>query len=284
MKQPQRINWKTGMEITPEIFIESDEYHIAERQWLGTLLASRYYGIFPNSNFKIDYEFHHNQIVVSISDCTALVSSGEIINIKHKTSLSKELPVEEMSACYAVLSANQQIDESELHIVPQYDISFKRTNEPMPSGIPVLKLFKKTTDWEVDTNYIPPCIALNSVPSLMDKFDDIKNVINKIMHYYAENDSNYLVMMMLQLDFNHFSHRESPEALTIMMKKFCRIFQTHLKIVNETEILQSVKKFTDLLYNHCEIEKVLETGYASLMEILKILSAEPIPEIEEIKV
>ena len=276
------------MEITPEIFIESDEYHIAERQILGTLLASRLYGIFPDSKYTIDYEIFNNQMVVQISNCIALVSSGEVIHIRNKTSFNRELPIDEISVCYVVLSViandEKRTDESALHIVPQYDISFKSTHEPIENGIPVLKIFKRASSWEVDPTYIPPSIALSSTPSLMSKYVEIKNVINRIIHCYAEKDSNYLLIMILQIDLNSFSAKETPETLTQMMKKFCVVFQASLKTVKGIEFLQSVKKFMDLPYNHSEIGEILDAGYAGMMEIVKILETEPVPEIEEIKV
>ncbi|MDR2971052.1 MAG: hypothetical protein LBU83_03900 [Bacteroidales bacterium] len=287
MKNQQRINWKQGMEITPEIFIESDEYHIAERQLLGTLLASRLNGIFPESKLKIDYELHNNQIEIWISNCIALTSCGNVIQIQNKTSFNKELPVDDIEECYVVLSENsenKQVDENELHIIPKYDISFKKTDDSVGNGIPVLKLFRKTAAWEVDAPYIPPSIALNSVDSLLNKYIEIKKVIHRILHYFTENDSNYLLAMLLQIELNNFSPKESPELFTQLMKKFYLIFQTNLKIVKEIESLQSIKKFTDMFYNHYEIEKILNTGYASFTEMLKILEVEPIPEIEEIKV
>jgi uncharacterized protein (UPF0248 family) len=275
------------MEVTPEIFIESDEYHIAERQLLGKMLASHSYGIFPNSNFKIEHELHNNQIEIQISDCTALVRSGSVINIQNKTSFSKELPTDEISECYVVLSVNYDdkiIDESEMHIVSQYFLSFINTDEPVENGIPVLKIYKKTSSWETATNYIPPSIALNSVNLLMNKFIEIKNVINKILHYFNEKDSDYLLSMLLQIELNNVSSQESPETLIRMMKKFCLVFQAYLKTVKKNDPLQSVKKFMDVLYNHHEINAILDLGYASLMDILKILEVEPAPEIEEIKV
>ena len=288
MKKLQRINWKQGMEITPEIFIESDDYHIAERQLLGMLLSARCYGLFPNSKFTMDYELHNNQIAVSISDCIALVSSGYVVNIQNKTSFNKELPTDETVECYVVLSvvlnADKLTDESELHIVPQYDISFKKINEPIENGIPVLKICRKNASWEVAHGYIPPSIAINSIDSLANKYVEIKNIIHKILAHYAENDSNHLLLMLLQLDLNNFSSKESPEALTLMMKKFASIFQSCLKTGKAIEPLPEVRKFVESAYNHNEIGKILDTGYASLMEILKILETKPMPEIEEIKV
>ena len=288
MKKLQRINWKQGMEITPEIFIESDDYHIAERQLLGTLLSAHCYGLFPNSKFTMDYELHNHQIAVSISDCIALVNSGYVVNIQNKTSFNKELPTDETVECYVVLSVilndHKFTDESGLHLVSQYDISFKRTNEPIENGIPVLKICRQNASWEAVHGYIPPSIAINSIDSLENKYVEIKNIIHKILAHYAEKDSNHLLLMLLQLDLNNFSSKESPEALTLMMKKFSSIFQSCLKTGKEIESLPEVRRFVESAYNHNEIGKILDIGYASLMEILKILDTKPMPEIEEIKV
>ena len=290
MEKQHRINWRKGMEITPEIFIQSDNYHIAARKLLERLAASRLYGIFPNSNFMIDYELHNNHIEIKISNCIALLRDGSVINIQDKTSFKSELPLDETSEYYGILSVipdnKQFIDENALHIVSQYELSFKKTNETIETGIPVLKIFKKQEEWEADTNYIPPVMALNSVSSLMNKYLDIKNVIHKIIDYYDKNDVNYLYLMLLQIELNHFSDKESPEALMLLMQKFCLIFQEYLKTVKEIDTLQNMKKFRDIAYHHHEIAKILDTGYEYLIEIVKILESKPveIPEIEEINV
>ena len=288
MKIQQKINWKQGMEITPEIFTESDNYHIAERKLLGTLLASHSYGIFPNSKFSIDYEIHNQEMTLRISNGMALVKNGEVINIQENISFSKELPVNEAVECYVVLSVihndKKQPDENALYVVPQHDISFVKTNDLIENGIPILKICKKTLSWEIDVHYIPPSMALNSLPSLMNKYIEIKDIICKIIDNFAEKDANYFMATLLQLDLNNFSSQKSPEALTQLMKKFCLIFQTYLKNVKKIEPLQSVKKFIDFLYNHNEIEKIIDVGMISLTEILKIIETRPVPEIEEIKI
>jgi predicted component of type VI protein secretion system len=288
MEKQHRINWKKGMEITPEIFIESDNYHIAERQLLGELIASHKYGIFPNSNCIIDYELQDHYISVKISNCTALVSAGDIIHIPDKISFNPSLPIEELSECYAVLSLRPDdkkhaAEPDALHIVSQYEIAFKKTNEPIKNGIPVLKIYKKQSEWNVEPNYIPPTIALNSLPSLMNKYAEIKDIIHKIIGYYDKNDSHYALLMLLQLELNHLSSKESPETLILLMKKLTWIFQEYLKTIKKIEPLQIINNFIHTSYNHYEIKNLLDSGYEGLKEAVALLESKP-PEIEEINV
>jgi len=288
MKQQHRIHWKKGLDITPEIFIASDNYHITERHLLGRFLATKGYGILPENNFYIEKNIDNQRLSIQKIECLAISKDGYVINIQKDTSFQKELTLTEPTETelYVVLTVNPSpttVDEKELYIYPEYNFIFKNTKETIEQGIPVLKIYKNHSYWEIDNHYIPPSFALNSLDTLKHKYIEIKDVINRIIEKIPENDTLYLPIIMLQLELNSYSLQKTPEELTLLMKKFCRIFQLYLKTAKEIEESYNMKKFMTEPYNHNEIEKVLRSGFENLFEIHRILDEKP-EEIFEIKV
>ena len=297
MDKQNRIHWKKGMDITHEVFVASDNYHITERNQLGRFLASRLYGILPDSHFYIEHAINNNNIRVQNLECLAISNDGYVINIQKDTPFCKELQVQETTdaTLYVVLTINlypaMPVDENELYIYPEYNLILKRTDEPIEQGIPIGKIYKNGSSWEVDKNYIPPSIALNAVEALKHKFFEIKNSINKIVEKIVEKISDestiYLQTILLQLELDNFSNQKTPEELMLLMKKFCWIFQYYLKTSKNIEELPLVKYFLNQPYNHHEIEKILHSGLESLVDVYQKLDEKPaevLPEFDEIKI
>jgi hypothetical protein len=293
-----KINWKKGLDITPEIFIASDNYHIAERNLLGRFLASRLYGIVPDGNFFIEKEIDNNHIYIHNLKCTAITKDGSVIDIQQDTNFQKELTLKDTASAelYVVLTMNVETkealgvgtrlclvpDEQALHIYPEYHIQLNETNETIEQGIPILKIHKNSSCWEVDENYIPPSIALNSVDTLIYKYTEIKDIIHEIINKLLEENPFYLQTMMLQLELNNYSLHESPQEFVLLLKKFCLIFQLYLKTAKNIEELPAITNFMEKPYNHFETGNLLQAGLEALSAINQKIDAKPIIEEEPI--
>ena len=291
MEKQYRIHWKKGLDITPEIFINSDNYHISERHLLARFIASHSYGILPNGKFTIEKDLVNNRVVIQHLECLAITSGGYISNIQNDTSFQKELALNETQegAFYVVLTANASpttcIDEKELYMFSEYNLTLTRTDKTIQHGLPIAKIYNNNSHWEMDKGYIPPAIALSSVAELKERFSEIKKIIHEILEKFSEKDPYYLQVMMFQLELNNYSLQESPEELSLLLKKFCWIFQAYLNIVEKMGELPAIKAFIDEPYNPNEIGKILQLGLDALKEVHQILYDKPIPvEIEEINV
>jgi predicted component of type VI protein secretion system len=292
MERNYRINWKKGLDITPEIFIAADNYHISERHLIRRFLATHGYGILPEGNFIIEKDNDEHCLYIQQLKCTALTKDGYIINIEKDTNFQNKLVFSESSGdeFYVVLSVNPlpllPAENNSTYVYPDYNLSLVETSDDIEFGIPILKVFNNQSSWDFDTDYIPPAVAINSVDMLLEKYTDIDNLIRNTLDKISEDElSSFHVEWMLQ-QFNHFTPDKSPEDWILLMKKFCLFFKSCLKKEKnvDNEDLSQVMNFLAEQYNPNELEKILQLGINGFEEINYYLEEEPEEEISEIKV
>ena len=282
MEKHNKIHWKKGLDITPEILIASDNYHIAERNLLGRFFAFRLYGILPGRKFYIEKDIDNNNVYIKNLECFAITNDGYIINIQRDTPFSKELSLKEAMGAelYVILTVDPYA------ITPEYNLALKRVGETIENGIPVLKIYKNNQCWEIDNNYIPPSIALYSVDTLKQQYSGIKNRLSHITEKLPENDMICIQAMLLKLELDNYCLQESPQELVSLLKKICWTLKLHLKTSKRMNELPDAEKFIEEQYNHNDIEKTLRLGVDSLAEIdrkidEKPIEPEPVVEKEE---
>ena len=297
MERHNRIHWVKGLDITPEIFIEADNYHVAERSLLGRFFASRLYGILSERKFHIRKRIDTYTFTLFIDDleCLAITSDGYVINIQKDTPFNKEVSLKEAigKELYVVLKVNPYtltpVDEKELYVGPKYNFVLKRMEETIENGIPVLKIYYDNDKqcWEIDNTYIPPSIALNSVDILKEQYYEIKDKLNHIVEKLPEDDMTCMQTLFLKWELDNYCLQESPQELTLLLKKICWMLKLYLKSAKRMEELPGIKRFIEEQYNPNDIGKILHLGFESLIEIDQKIGEKPkevvVPtEIEEI--
>jgi len=295
MKEHNKIHWVKGLDITPEILVSSDNYHITERVFLGQFLAFRLYGVLPDKKFGIRKWMDHNTSTLYIDnlECVAITHDGYVINIQSTAiPLEREVSVkEEPGERYVVLTVNPYslslVDEKGVHVCPEYNFVLKRTDEAIENGIPVAKLYHNSSSqqWDIDEKYITPCISLSSIDVLRQLFADIKEKLRLAFEKLSETDAIYMQTALLKLELDNYSLKESPQELVMLLKKICWLFKSYLKTVKNIDEVPTVSKFTDEKYNHNEMGSILHLGLDSLVEIDVKIGEKPVVEvIDEIKV
>jgi hypothetical protein len=287
MEKQYRINWKRGLEITPEVLVSSDNYHEAEKKQLGALLASRSYGILPNSKFYIEKEINGSYLIVKSLNCFALTPEGVIISIPKESHFKKELSLKETEGeeVYLILSVNPNSlalgEDKEIYIYPEYNLSVKKTSEPIEFGLPLLKI-KNYHIREIDKNFIPPSYALNSVENLLQKYFEINSLIHKILKNFPGKNLFGFHLDMLRIELIDFNSRRAPEEWNRLMKKFCRIFYTYLNNENMIGENQNMNNFMEEPFNPNETGRIFQTGFECFTEINSFFEEKP-DDIDEIK-
>ena len=265
MEKYNKIHWKKGLPITPEFFIASDNYHIAERNLLGRFVASRLYGILPGRKFDI------KDNILYIDKLEAITRDGYVINIQSNTSFSLKETTD--TECYVIIAVDPHYipdpddadDDKKLsYVYPKYNLVLKRIGEPVEKGIPVLKIRK---DGEIDKDYIPPSIALDSVVRLKEQYREIKCKLDLIIEKLPENNAVYVQAMLLKFELDNYTLQESPQELSLLLKKICRTLQLYLKSEKKINELLFVKRFMEERYDHDDIGNILQLGFESLEEI-----------------
>ena len=294
MEKYNKIHWVKGLEITPEILIGSDNYHIAERNLIGRFAASRLYGIVPNGKFQIRKRIdpHTDTLFIDNLACTAITHDGYVLNIQNDMPFSKEVSLqrETGTALYGILTVDPYsttpVDDENLHISPKYELVLKGIEEPVENGIPVLKIYYDSSNryWKEDENYIPPSIALDSVEELKQLCLNIKDKFNHIIKKLPEDNPFSVQVMLLQLELESNYLQKSPQELTLLLKKICWILKLYIKAAKNIDELPVIKRFIEEQYNHDDLAKSLCLGFESLVKIDQTIDEKPTDEPEEIKI
>jgi len=293
MKEHNKIHWVKGLDITPEILVSSDNYHITERAFLGQFIAFRLYGVLPDKKFNLRKWIDHNASTLYIDDleCVAITHDGYVINIQStKIPRDREVSLKEQPGeLYVVLTVNPYslslVDERGSHVCQEYNFVLKRMGEPIECGIPLVKLFYNNSNqcWEMDENYITPSISLSSIDALKQLFINIKEKFNIIFDKLPEKYDLYTQAMMLKLELDNYSLQESPQDLVLWLKKICFIFKSYLKTAKRMEDLPTITTFSETPYNHNEISTILHLGLNTLEEIDQKIGEKPVVE-DELKI
>jgi hypothetical protein len=209
-----------------------------------------------------------------------------MITISKEDRFKKEMLLNEADGndFYLVLSVNPNSlklsEENDIYIYPEYALSVKKTSEPIEYGIPILKI-KNNDSWEIDKNFIPPSTTLNSVESLLHKYLETNNLINKILGHFPTNNPFGLHLNLLRFELNDFNSKKSPEEWSRVMKKFCWIFYSHLRNENKIAENNNMKSFIEEMFNPNEIGRIFHLGLGCFQEIFSFFDQKD--EIEEIK-
>ena len=288
MKEHNKIHWVKGLDITPEVLVSSDNYHITERAFLGQFIAFRLYGVLPDKKFNIRKRIDSNMNMLYIDDleCVAITHDGYVINIQGtKIPVDREVSLKEQPGeLYVVLTVNPYslslVDEKGLHVCQEYNFVLKRVGEPIECGIPIVKIYYNNNSqcWEFDEKYIAPSISLASIDELKQLMQEIKEKFNTIFDKLPENYDLYTQAMMLKLELDNYSLQESPQNLVLLLKKICFIFKSYLKTAKRMEDFPTITKFSEELYNHNEMGSILYLGLESLKEIDYKIGEKPVVE------
>ncbi len=279
MEKYNKIHWKKGLEITPEILSDTDNYHISERNLLGHFSASRLFGLSPDEGFYIEKDIDNDRVYVKKLGCLAITRNGRLINIQKNTSFNKELSLNgvEETEFYVVLTVDPYTVTSE------YNLELKRAGETVENGIPILKIYPNNRYWEIDADYIPPAIALSSSDALKQLYVKVKNTLNSIVAKLPEQNAFYAQITLFKLELDNYSLQESPQELALLLKKICWSLKLYLKSIKKISKLPGVKSFVEEPYNHFETGEILHLGVQNLIDIDQRID-EPEEEDDELKI
>ena len=274
MEKHNKVRWKKGLDITPEILIESDNFHISERNLLGRFFASRLYGILPDRKFCIEKDIDYDYVYIQKLACLAITSDGHLLNVHNDMPIKLSLDGAAGIELYVVLTVDPYTPTTE------YNFVLKKTGETIKNGIPLFKICKNERHWEIDENYIPPVVVLYAVDELKRQYAEMKEKLEQIIEKLPENAAVYLQTMLLKLELDNYSMRESPEELVLLLKKICWTLKLFIKTSKKIDELPEVQRFMNEQYNHNEIWKILQLGVESLVEIDQQIEKEEVVEEE----
>jgi len=268
MAKYNRINWQTGMEVTPQVLINADNFQIEQQNITRRLQIMPCYGILPESNFNADIEIEGNTLFIKNLVIHAISPRGELIDINEQGEEPQRLDLNQYTSGYITIdnSLNCQIVENVVEI---------------NSSVPIAKI----SDNIVNFNYIPPCIFINSHYKLLEVFEQIVEKTENIITQIKEQDKYKSIsfpLSLLEIELKSYSKFETPADLFLIIKKIAYVFKS-----NVTETLENTEILINKTYCHTEIYDIILLLLDSILE-LEEFSKAPVkveePKIQKIQI
>ncbi|WP_130736596.1 hypothetical protein [Flavobacterium sp. J27] len=205
------VNWIDGMKINKKHFIElQDNLEDSIRDARNLEVNELHYGLL-STHLSRPFQYTisidaHNELSVSIKTLKAITPAGGRIEITDFTGeFSEKIELKDfdlkennyflllnVDPYTRVPSGEQNMEEVPPrfpHALPKYSLSTVLESEVNQNNIGALQFpiakFKTSSDgYEIITNYIPPCLTLNSHPSLITLFETY-DLFFKQLEFYA---------------------------------------------------------------------------------------------------
>ncbi len=218
-----RIDWHSGMEITPQTFIEMENAIAENRMMLRKILSAKTFGIIPKTKFSIDYEIVGNALYINQIQCCALLPTGQVVVLESNASQCYPIPMKDGCEMYFTVELQDNtvtFEKGDLrYIENECKFDFKALSE-IRNAIPLLKLIGGNRKWAVYKDYVPPMVSIRSSIVLMEKFNEVKQCLGSLLAH--ENlsliDNNIILRMVIdQVDL--FSVDDGPKDLAGICEK-----------------------------------------------------------------
>jgi len=218
-----RIDWQSGMEITPQTFIEMENNISENRLLVRKMLAAKSFGVIPRTKFSISHEIVNGTLVLKQVTCDVLLPTGQVVVIETNVPISITIPDRQVSELFLTLEVGDhlmQFDRDSVpHVMNEYKFSIKELNE-IRTVEPLLKLVFSNGAWTVYDKYILPVMSARSSVTLLEKLEELKKATEKISdHDHAPLLEGRVLVMVLLEQLNSFSVDDSLRELLVLCKR-----------------------------------------------------------------
>lgn len=151
------------MELTSDTFKELDDNLHLRRILSFRVSSGNQYGVLPDTEFHADGVFSKGRFEVERLECTALLPSGEIINVNEPFSVPlTSLQPGEYLLCIGLGEKNVTFEKNNVQYVrPEYTSVILNKDEIDGKDLmPVAKFIVKDGVCNIDREYLPPCFTI----------------------------------------------------------------------------------------------------------------------------
>ena len=291
-----KIFWRIGQEITPETFIQADNYLIAQQNLIRKFLNRRYYGLLPvdegeSPSLTVTATLNGIDVYIEQLSCHGTTKDGSLIafngrqlrSIPCRLSLAAHAP----GIYYVVLRvcAFQQTlvepieNEETPYAVPEYQFDIKELKQIDDNEMPVLKIDYYQQYPVIDWNYIPPCMAVCSCQKLMEQYMLLKQAVVETQSLIAQKRDQFPrlpdPLMFHIFDLEQFSFNEPPWYLIQLLKKVIKTIVYFDRNVHSEHII-----VIHAPYNHDDIVGILQS-FAKCFQDIQQYIGKKVVVIEE---
>ena len=211
------------MEITPQTFIEMENSIAEYRMMVRKMIADKNFGIIPRTKFSITPEIFNDTLQIKQIDCDVLLPSGQVAVIESTTNTNLNIPDRDVTELYLTVELGDNVHSFDRGGVPIVANEVKLDIKPLQeirNAIPLLKLVRNGENWALYAHYIMPVMTARSSVALMEKLEELKLEIQKIVeHEHADLlDDRVLVMILLEQLSNFMVDNSLRDLMLLCMR------------------------------------------------------------------
>jgi len=195
-----RINWKPGMELTAQTFLEMDSnLNFRQQTAIRAALGEHCIGLLPGLPFSAEGVFYTNKYEINRLQMTAILPSGRIIQVDEPLSIA--IPLLYGTTYYLTVGFGEGVTPFEKegvpYIRPQFSYAIMTKEEMMAADVmPVTRFTANNGDFSVDSTFIPPCLLLsahNAFAGYHQRLTELLRVLSEHNHLH-EGDGKRSLM------------------------------------------------------------------------------------------
>ena len=284
-----RIDWQSGMEITPQTFIELENNTAEYRMMVRKMIAAKNFGIIPRTKFSITPEIFNDTLMLKQIDCDVMLPSGHVVVIESNTNISLNIPPKDVNELYLTVEMGDKLNSFNRGGIPiaanEVKLDIKALAE-IRNAVPLLKLKRTGDNWAAYEHYIMPVMTARSSVALLEKLEELKPEIQKIVeHEHADLlDDRVLVMILLE-QLNNFMVDDSLRELMVLCMKIVTALSYSVykhKTDLNPPIIMDVEPFLNAFKAFLgDIAVAMNDLKPVVVEVVKEPEPEPEPVVEE---
>ena len=282
-----RIDWQSGMEITPQTFIELENNTAEYRMMVRKMIAAKNFGIIPRTKFSITPEVFNDTLLLKQIDCDVLLPSGQVAVIETSANISLNIPSKDVPELYLTVELGDRIVNFNRGGIPiaanEVKLDIKALAE-IRNAIPILKLVQVNDNWTVYEGYIMPVMAVRSSVKLLEKLDLLKQCARKIMEHENINLMEGRVMAEVLIDqLMSFSVDDSSRELVLLCKRIASTL-SYAVFKHKAELpapnIMNIEPYLDVFMHFLDdIAVAMNDLKPAVVEVVK--EKEPDPVVDE---
>ena len=255
-----RIDWYSGMEITPQTFVEFENSIAENRMLIRRIVSSKVFCVVPKTKFKVAAEVVGNALYVRQISCNALLPSGQVVVIESAD--EQCFPIAEREGCELYFTVDLKDDLTRFergglrYLTNAFNYAFKTLPE-IKKEMPLLKLLGGNKVWNLYKDYVPPMISVRSSIHLMELLDEVKQSVRKVLeHNNLPIMSGSLMIHVLSDQLFTFPVDDTPRDLASICEKIASLLgyelygkRPDIKPFNQIDAEQYFNSFTAFVSN-----------------------------------
>ena len=218
-----RIDWQSGMEIMPQTFIDMENNISENRLLVRKMIAATNFGVIPRTKLSITPEIINNTLIIKQIDCDVLLPSGQVVVLETNAMMQIDIPQKDDQVLYLTVELGESIKSFRKDDIPHVANEVKLELKPLSevrNAIPLLKLTQVNGVWSVFDPYILPVMSVRSSVTLLEKLEELKQEIQKIItHEHVMFLEDRVLNMLLLEQLLAFPVDDSSRELVVLCKR-----------------------------------------------------------------